>query len=341
MNAAEPAWLPPVLEAVPVAMIAFDSSGHVIGINEIAEELFIARGPEIAGKDASQPGGNLPARLRESVQKLLSGASEVERGEVQVEGKRLGYTVGWARGPEGERAALLSAQLLPSVDAAGADFLSMASHELKTPLTAIKGGAQLLQRRVARGGESKLAERDERLLGLVTEQVDKLADMVEGLLEASRLYSGRVQISKSSQQLDEVLADAVAIFQHRGPPNPVRLEVAAGQMRVECDRRRVQQALVALLENAAAFSPPEAPITLTLLPGEDEVCVSVADQGPGIPTEEQPHVFERFYKGSNTKGGLGLGLYVAAELIRLHGGHVGLESEPGQGSTFYFTLPRG
>ncbi len=338
MSATRDAWLLHVLEAVPVAMIAFDSSGRVLGVNTAGEALFAAVEHDSTGKDTSRLGSLLPVEVREATQKLLSGESDGERGEVYIGEKRVGYTAAWARRHDEEPVLLLSAQALPSEIDTTTDFLSLASHELKTPLTAIKGGTQLLQRRLARA-ESAFAERDTRLLEMVSGQVDKLTGMVESLLEASRLSSGRVQLFTASHPVEEVLAEAVARFEQGGRPNPVHLETPPNPTRAVFDRRRLLQVMDALLDNAARYSPPDEPVTIRLLTGNGEVRVAVVDRGGGIPPQEQTRVFERFYRGSDMEGGLGLGLYIASELVLLHGGRMWLESEPGKGSTFLFSLP--
>jgi signal transduction histidine kinase len=189
MNATKPAWLPLVLETVPVAMVAFDGTGRMAGMNTLAGRLFETGRADPRGTGMEGPAAPLPAGLRESVERVLSGASDTERGELQVNDERVGYTTGWAAGGA-EPVVLVTAQALAHADGS-TDFLSLASHELKTPLTAIKGGTQLLQRRIARSEERAVSERDMELLAVVAEQVDRLAGMVDGLLEASRLASGR------------------------------------------------------------------------------------------------------------------------------------------------------
>lgn len=334
MTVTKPAWLPPVLESMPVAIVAFDASGRVVGVSPLVEEIF-ALGAQGAG--LSHLDGMLPPPVAESVRKVLSGDSEVEQGELRFHDKRFAYTAAWARGHRDAPAVLLSVQPLPTVDA-GADFLSIASHELKTPLTAIKGGTQLLQRRVVRS-EGVLSERDLKLLDLVADQVDRLAEMVDALLETSRLSAGRVELVADAQSLEELIGEAVEAFKRRGVPNPVSLELAPLVPAVRGDRRRVLQVLDVLLRNAAVYSAPEQPIRVTLRREGASPSVAVEDSGEGVSPEDRPHVFERFYRGANARDGLGLGLYIAAELVRLHGGRIWLESEPGQGSTFAFTLP--
>jgi signal transduction histidine kinase len=334
MNATKPAWLPLVLEAVPVAMIAFDGTGRVVGLNTLAERLFATSAADLRGMDTGRAAG-LPAALSASVDRVLSGASDTEHGELRVGDERVVYTVGWAAGAE--PVVLVNAQILARADDS-ADFLSLASHELRTPLTAIKGGTQLLQRRIARSGERAVSDRDVEMLAVVAGQADRLTRIVDSLLEASRLVSGRIQLVMERHSLPEVLRDAVET-QRRAGENPITLDLDAEPAVATFDRQRLLQVLHELLRNAAGHSRPDQPIMVTLRVDEGATCVSVSDEGPGVPAADRPHVFERFYRGTNSDTGLGLGLYIASELVRLHRGRLWLDPAPGPGATFWLALP--
>lgn len=335
MNATKPAWLPLVLETVPVAMIAFDGTGRVAGVNALAERLFATSEADLRGMDMERAAAVLPAALGASVDRVLSGTSDMVHGEVRVGDERVGYTVGWAAGVE--PMVLVNVQILTRADDS-ADFLSLASHELKTPLTAIKGGTQLLQRRIARGGERAVSERDVEMLAVVAEQVDRLTRIVDSLLEASRLVSGRIQLVTGRHSLPEVLRDAVET-QRRAAENPIALDLDAEPVVATFDRQRLLQVLHELLRNAAGHSRPDQPITVALRVEGGATCVSVSDEGPGVPPADRSHVFERFYRGANSEAGLGLGLYIASELVRLHRGRLWLDPAPGPGATFWLALP--
>lgn len=328
MNAAKPEWLPRVMEALPIAVVALDSTGHVIAANERAVELFSLDG------DAILPG--LPQEIQDAIARVLSGGDDPLQGETLLAGMPASYSVSPVDSEQGFPAVMLSIQPLELADTTK-DLLLTAAHQLKTPLTAIKGGTQLLQRRVVRD-QTQISGRDAELLGLVVGQVDRLTEMVESLLEASRLNSGRIQLSMSACRLDEVLQEAVALFEKKYTSPAIRLDLSSQTARVQCDQPRILQVVHALLLNAAAYSETTQPVIVTLIFRGETPCVAVSDTGPGVPEPDRPYIFECFYQGRNAKGGLGLGLYIASELVKLHGGRLWLESSPDQSSTFLFTL---
>lgn len=329
-----PPWLGPVLDAVPGALLAFDSDGQLIGANATARRLLApAEAPTHHGQDALI----LPVEARDAVRRVLSGEIREARGELYLGGERAWYTAAWTGENRAEPVVLLVAQPLPPLERE-ADLLSAASHELKTPLTAIKGAAQLLQRRAGRN--AALPERDAHLLDLLVAQVDRLSEVIDGVVEASRLAAGRAQLHIETRDLAEVVRDAVRAFERSGLASPVTLDIPKHPVQAAFDSARIRRVMRALLANAAAYSAAGQPITVTLTGGGTEaLCVSVSDRGAGVPEADRPRIFDRFYRGSNTEGGLGLGLYIAAELVRLHGGALELVSGPDDGSSFVFTLP--
>lgn len=262
---------------------------------------------------------------------MLSGDTTRAQGELAVDGQRVGYTVRPAGGqPFGERIVLVSAQRVES----GGDFLAIAAHELKTPLTAIKGGTQLLQRRVTRG-EAPMGDRDIELLQLVAGQVDTLTGMVDNLLEASRLVRGGLDIRLEMQNLSDLLQNIVQEF---AVPPGATLAASDGPVHARYDPHRVTQIMRALLQNAADAKPAE-PVGVSVRAIGSTAQITVADTGRGIVPEDEPHVFKRFYRGVDAGTHLGLGLYIASELVRLHDGQMWLSTTPGKGTTVSFTLP--
>lgn len=336
MHASKAVWLPQIYEAARVPAVAFDPAGRVVCINAQAEALFSVTSQEIIGCTIAQLGSVLPEAPRGAVARLLSG--EVDgTGEAELRDERFVYMTGWTAGPE--RVAFLLLYPSPaSPHDPSSDFLSLASHELKTPLTAIKGAAQLFERRIARGA-TPLGEREAQLLGMVSSQVNKLTGVVDALLEASRIAGGNVELSLEVGDLRETLQTAVESFSASSGGASVEFSPMPMPVVARYDRRRVIQILNELLRNArvaAAGSP--ITVSASIVQGE-KACVCVADTGPGIPPAEQPHVFDRFYKGSSLEHGLGLGLYIASELTRMQGGRMWFDSREGKGSNFYFTLP--
>ncbi len=324
MTTTTPPWLAHVLEVTTGALIALDSHGRIVGYNTSAHQLF-------APADGTTAGIALPNALHEGVRRVLSGDTTRAQGELAVAGQRVGYTVRPAGSqPFGERIVFVNAQRVES----GGDFLAIAAHELKTPLTAIKGGTQLLQRRVTRG-ESPMSDRDIELLQLVAGQVDKLTGMVDNLLEASRLVRGGLEIKLEMQNLSDVIQNIVQEF---AVPPGATLAASDRVVHARYDPHRVTQIMRALLQNAADAKPTE-PVGVSVRATGSTAQVTVADTGRGIVPEDEPHVFKRFYRGVGAGTHLGLGLYIASELVRLQDGQMWLSTTPAKGTTVSFTLP--
>ncbi|HET7755089.1 MAG TPA: ATP-binding protein [Anaeromyxobacteraceae bacterium] len=213
------------------------------------------------------------------------------------------------------------------------EFLSTAAHELKTPLAVTKAYAQLMKRR---------GQGDPAALSVIERQTDRLARIVQQLLEVSRFRSGRGgELRRERFDLGDV-ADDVAQRMRRLTVDPVRVE-RSDAILVLADPDRIAQVMVNLVENAIRFSPLGGEVAIAVRRRATEAVVSVRDHGVGIPPERQDRVFERFYRAhagtSQDYGGLGLGLDVSREIVARHGGRMWFESEPGQGSTFSFSLP--
>ena len=211
------------------------------------------------------------------------------------------------------------------------EFLSTAAHELKTPLAVVKACAQLMQRR---------GQGDPAVLEVVGRQVDRMARMAQQLLDVSRSRLGGAELQLERFDLGALLAEVAAELQAEARG---RLVVDPAPAAVMGDRERIARVISSLLGNAIRFSPGGGDVQATLaLRGPDAV-VSVRDHGLGIPRERQARIFERYYRAhagtAHDYGGLGVGLEVSRAIVARHGGRIWFESDPGQGSTFSFSLP--
>ncbi|WP_408888946.1 ATP-binding protein [Myxococcus faecalis] len=218
------------------------------------------------------------------------------------------------------------------------DFLSIAAHELKTPLTPLKLHLQMMKQQATQGHAPKPHHVDKAL-----SQVSRLSLLIHDLLDATRIEAGRLELHRGAVELqtliDEVLAETRPLTgQHTlervVPPEPL---VVLG------DRGRLAQVLSNLLENAFKYSPTGGCVRLKLERDGSCVHVSVRDSGIGIPEDQREHLFQRFFRARNAPisgfGGLGLGLYICRDIIERHGGHIWVDTRVGHGSTFHFTLP--
>ena len=220
------------------------------------------------------------------------------------------------------------------------EFLSIASHELKTPLTSIKGLAQLALRRA----DSEAGPQVRRGLLAITQQIDRLTALINELLDLSHLDSGRFELQRSAVDLGRLVAEVAGEVQVLSEAHPIHVATPAEPVIVPADRERLRQVLVNLLENAVKYSPAGGPVDVRLEQTAARAVVAVQDRGIGIPADQVDRLFERFYRARNATeaqvSGLGLGLYISREIIDQHGGQLRVESQEGHGSTFSFWLPR-
>jgi len=218
------------------------------------------------------------------------------------------------------------------------DFVANVSHELRTPLASIKAVIETLQ-----GGALDDRAAAEDFLSRADLEVDRLAQMVEELLELSRIESGEVPLAREPVDLTAVVTRAIARLSAQAGKQEVVLaaEIEAGLPAVTGDAERLERAVVNLIHNAIKFTPPGGTVDVSVTLSGASVSVFVVDTGAGISPEDLPRVFERFYKTDQSRhgGGTGLGLAVVKHTVEAHGGTVTAESEPGRGSTFSFVIP--
>ena len=220
-------------------------------------------------------------------------------------------------------------------------FLSIAAHELKTPLTTLLGNAQLMLRRAVRDGT--LPERELRQLRVINEQSSRLHRMVLALLDISRLDSGQLSIERAPLDLAALARRVVEETRPANDGRPIEFVAPAEPLPVAADELRLEQVLQNLIQNALKYSAESQPIAVRVERRSNRAAVAVTDRGIGIPAAALPRLFGRFYRAPNAEarqvGGMGVGLYVVKEIVTLHGGDVAVESAEGQGSTFTISLP--
>lgn len=215
-------------------------------------------------------------------------------------------------------------------------FVANVTHDLRTPLTAIKGAAENLLDGIA----GALSADQREYAEIVRDHATRLASTVNELLQAARLQGGCVELQPEPLDaraiVEEVTSGLLPIARERC----VQLEVRGPEARVAADRDKLRRAVENLISNAVKFTDEGGRVTVEVIPVRDAVEVAVRDTGHGIPAEELPRLFERFYRGSARRPGTGLGLSIARNLVRLHGGDITVESEVGRGSEFRVRLPR-
>jgi two-component system phosphate regulon sensor histidine kinase PhoR len=218
------------------------------------------------------------------------------------------------------------------------DFVSNVSHELRTPLASLRALSETLE-----SGALEDPPAAKHFIELMEVEIAKLTQMVDEILELSRIESGRVQIKRAAEKPYEMIDATVSRMELQAKRSGVALtnECPTDLPDVWADSEQIEQVLVNLIHNAIKFTPPGGRIAVSAKAEPEAVVFSVSDTGVGIAKEDLPRIFERFYKSDRSRAtkGTGLGLSIAKHVIENHEGRLWVESTPGQGSTFHFSLP--
>ena len=221
------------------------------------------------------------------------------------------------------------------------EFVSTVSHELRTPLTSIKGYVDL----ILDGSAGPINEVQEEFLGIVKENSDRLVELINEMLDISRIESGRVHLRVEPLDMADSIEGAVDTFRAvlSQADRTIDVQVPDNLPLVVADADRVGQVLINLISNALKYSPGGGQVTVNAKHSGDYVVVAVTDQGLGISREDQKRLFTKFYRVDTAMtreiGGTGLGLSICKTIIELLGGEIGVTSKPGKGSTFWFSVP--
>jgi PAS domain S-box-containing protein len=353
-----------LLESVPDAMIVADEQGTIVHVNGVGERLFGWPRSELVGQPVEIL---LPGRFRAMHQVHRSGYHAAPRTRPMG----LGLDLSGLRRDGGEFAAEISLAPLmvdgrPCVMAAVRDvterkrledrarlyrkaraevrerdeFLSIASHELRTPVAALQLQLQLLQRAATRSSDH-VPHAIEGKLDALERQTRRIGFLVGELLDVSRMRLGRLELSMEDSDLAEIARETIGHLREEVEKSGSRLLLDLVPTRGRFDRARVEQVITNLLVNAAKFGQGK-PITVHVAPDGTRARLRVTDRGIGIPAEDQARVFERFERAVTAQhfGGLGLGLYIARQIVDAHGGEIRVESAPGAGTSFVVLLPR-
>lgn len=219
------------------------------------------------------------------------------------------------------------------------EFISVVSHELRTPLTSIRSAIGVL----SSSGLDPTSTKSQRLLEIALDNSNRLVRLINDILDLERIKSGRVAMVKASHNAADIMLDTVEVMQSMADKAEIELAITTLSVQVLVDRDRIIQTLTNLVSNAIKFSPAKTTVNLRVdLKNEQTVVFQVQDNGRGIPPEHLETVFDRFQQvdasDSRDRGGTGLGLAICRNIIQQHGGQIWVESELGEGSTFYFTL---
>jgi signal transduction histidine kinase len=339
------------IDSLPDPVVIFNVDGNLQNVNHAAETLLGLT----SGSGSKEPLKNVNAAMRSVLERIrshvLSGkGTYVPRGfedAVQLAtllGDRYflprGAPVYETRGVViGATVILQDVTRLRRFEELKNDLVATVAHEFRTPLTSLRMAVHLCTEQVA----GPLTDKQAELLQTAREDCDRLQDMVDDLLDMSRIESGRVEVFPMPTGTASLITAAVDDLKAEAEAKGVSLKAELSQFEtsVLADRERLKHVFSNLVENAVRYTPKGGSITLGAELTNGSVRFTVADTGTGIPKEYQERIFEKFFQVPDQgPKGTGLGLYIAKEIVHGHGGDIGVQSEPGKGCIFWFTLPR-
>ncbi len=349
---AEKHHLDAVIENSADGVMILDGNWRIETVNRALEQMLGRPRPEILGRPCAEilrlttpegkplcvgccPLEHQPHNLRPYVEGVY----------LTPDGRRihLGITYSVLRGKDGRLleaiANVRDITHQKEAEEAKSTFISIISHELKTPVAIIKGYAGTLRREDAHWDAQTLRQG----LQVIEEESDRLDRLISNLLEASRIQAGGLRLSPSPLDIAALARKLVDEFRPQTEKHTFMVEFPENFPPVWADFERIRTVLSNLLSNAIKYSPRGGTIRVGGWAENERAVIYVADEGVGIPETEQEHIFERFYRADNrlsrTTAGAGLGLYLCKAIVEAHGGEIWVRSRPGQGSTFFFSLP--
>ncbi len=320
-----------------------DTNDQVLVINDSAKQYLKITQDNPTMIDITQACTNwydIPGKLQEAI---IQGKS-IQEEEVKLDDKILEIFITpvldtHTKHVIGASVLLHDITLEKSLEQMKDDFTNMVVHELRAPLTAMKGAASLMSK-----DDTPIEKEDQKkLLKIINEQSNRLLDEVSSILVAAKLESGRFTIMPSPGNLEQTIRERVDFFLPQALAKRIKLELhfENNLPQLQFDALRVSQVINNLVSNSLKFTPPDGSITINAKSDSQHVTISVSDTGPGIPKDKQSLLFSKFYQASNSSGakGTGIGLFIAKGIVEAHGGSIHVESQEGKGTTFLFTLP--
>ena len=356
-----------LFDSSPTAIVAIDMSGTVTGWNPAAERLFGYTRVEAVRRDIDDMVAAHPDLHREAKERSAIAAAGREPGRVLtrrtrkdgtlvdvdvvsapvfVAGEQVGYFAIYSDVGELQARTRELAEKSAELEVASkhkSEFLASMSHELRTPLNAIVGFSQVLKEKLF----GQVNEKQEEYLDDILSSSNHLLALINDILDLSKVEAGQVELERRLFSLREALERGAVMVRERAVQNGVELSLELDPQidLVEGDERRIQQVVFNLLSNAVKFTPSGGRVDVSTAKENGQVRIAVRDTGPGISPDDQARIFEEFQQARDTNGerpeGTGLGLALSRSLVELHGGRIWVESEPGRGSTFTFTIPVG
>ncbi len=342
------AYLSAIVETIRESLVVLDSNFRIISANHNFCEFFKETEPEIIETSIFEIGSgkwNIP-ELKDLLMKVLPNNNPFEGFELTHDFPLIGRKTivlnarqMTLKGKYQQRILLAIEDITERkvMEYRKEDFINIASHEMRTPLTSIKGNLQLLNKIAQKKGDTDYV----RGFSAAGKSVSRLERLIYDLLDVSKMQSGKVQFNFESINLLDLVHESIRIIQQESPTSQIVVSGLKRQL-VEGDYGRLEQVMINLLSNAVKYSLGSADISVHVSCLSQYCKVSVSDHGIGINIKDHKRIFERFYRAeeiSEKFPGVGVGLYVCNEIIKEHKGTLWVESEAGQGSTFSFTIP--
>ncbi len=328
-----------ILEGMQEGVLVLDADAKIAFINRALREMLLL-GQEVMGKPLIEVVRN--AELAAIVERTRSEAAP-QSGELETAGIKPRLLLVQTSPLEDAEHSLVAVFVdvtdVRRLESLRRDFVANVSHELRTPVTAIKSATETL--RSIEGPADSV-----RFLDIVDRNAQRLADLVEDLLDLSRIESKAYKLTLEPLALSTVTAYSLSLFKERADKKRLQLEATVSQTLppVRADRRALEQVLTNLIDNAVKYCPEGARIALSAEEQGTSLRIIVRDTGPGIEQKHLPRLFERFYRvdagRARDTGGTGLGLSIAKHLVEAMDGTIGVESKPGSGTTFFLSLPK-
>lgn len=330
-----------IIFSMSEGVVSFDLEGIIIQSNTPARELLKVQGQEIAGKSIAQC--CLFPEIKELFRRVLEEKQKV-REEVILPDRTLAVSMAPLRDSLQEMTGgvmvVRDISKERRLETMRRDFVANVSHELRTPLTLIQGYAEALGEGLATGEEAR-----QEMVGIIRDETNRLQRLVNDLLDLAKMQSGNLQLTTGPLNIPVLLKRAIHPFKPLARERNVELKLQAGSglPSIVGDEDRLAQVLINLLDNAMRYTPEGGSIELGAASKGQGIEIRVRDSGSGIPPEEMPYIFERFFKVDKSRrrgtAGTGLGLAIAKSIIQAHGGTIRAESEPGKGTVFLILLP--
>lgn len=331
---ADAAHLTGLGEASPNALLLVDAGRQILWGNQTAWGMFAAAGPAIGRSFMSLV---QDYELNQAIVDAILGGRAIVRQTV-IGGRTLRIRAVPVAGNGGAAVAIEDVTELQRLGRARRDFVANLSHELRTPLANIALAAQTIQESGAH--DEALVE---RMLEQIQTQVQALSQLNQEIMDLAQIESGQVLLKLVPAPVAPLVHRALAAMSPQAKRKSQQITLAVPEeLEALMDEQQVARVIGNLLHNAIKFTPEGGAIHISAATVGDDVRICVADNGPGIPLEDQARIFERFYKQdrARSKGGTGLGLAIARHIVEGHGGRIWVESVPGEGARFYFTLPK-